>query len=329
MTLKEAQKTASQIIASGTKTALMLWGPPGLGKSSLVEQVAAAHGLDCIDLRLSQLAPTDLRGLPVADHQAGIARWFPPEFLPQGGEGILFLDELNMAPPTMQGVAQQLILDRRVGSYTLPAGWFVWGAGNRKEDRAVVSTMPAPLANRFIHLEIEPDVDSFTEWGIKNGVSHQVIAFLRYKPQLLHRMDESLAWPSPRSWVVAGNLHRLGINPEVAVGRGAAQEFTAFVAMEKQLPNLEAIVAGRYQGELPSRPDVLFAAVSGLGVLVKNAQQLEACVSLLSKVGDDWAMLLVGDVVGRIQAGLVEEKKFRKLGPNTQRLADLSDHLEV
>src|SRR5690349_18105341 len=112
----------------------MLWGPPGIGKSSIVAQTAAAHGIGLIDVRLSQLAPTDLRGLPVAE--SGVARWYPPEFLPQDGAGILFLDELNLAPPVMQGMAQQLILDRRVGSYRVPEGWFIWAAGNRKEDRA-------------------------------------------------------------------------------------------------------------------------------------------------------------------------------------------------
>lgn len=92
----------------------MIWGAPGIGKSSIVAQVAAAHGLEFVDVRLSQLAPTDLRGLPVPEN--GRSRWYPPEFLPEQGRGVLFLDELNMAPPTMQGIAQQLVLDRRGGS---------------------------------------------------------------------------------------------------------------------------------------------------------------------------------------------------------------------
>ena len=133
---------------------VMIWGAPGIGKSSIVAQVAAAHGLPCIDLRLSQLAPADLRGLPVADHEQGVARLLPPEFLPRSGSGILFLDEINLAPPALQVVAKQLVLDRRVGSYTLPEGWLVWAAGNRKEDRAAVFDMPAPLANRFLHLQV-------------------------------------------------------------------------------------------------------------------------------------------------------------------------------
>src|SRR6185503_10863144 len=140
-------------IRNNIKLSTMIWGPPGIGKSSIVAQMAEAHEMDCIDLRLSQLAPTDLRGLPVAEN--GVSRWYPPEFLPREGSGILFLDELNLAPPAMQGMAQQLILDRRVGSYSVPPDWFVWAAGNRKEDRAAVVDTPAPQDKRFIHLTVE------------------------------------------------------------------------------------------------------------------------------------------------------------------------------
>jgi MoxR-like ATPase len=71
----------------------MIWGPPGIGKSSIVAQTAQDHHMEIIDLRLSQLAPTDLRGLPVAEN--GVSRWYPPEFLPTEGRGILFLDEIS------------------------------------------------------------------------------------------------------------------------------------------------------------------------------------------------------------------------------------------
>ncbi|MDB5269694.1 MAG: ATPase associated with various cellular, 3, partial [Hymenobacter sp.] len=108
------------LIAHDLKLSVMIWGAPGIGKSSIVAQAAARHGFEFIDVRLSQLAPTDLRGLPVADTEAGVSRWLAPEFLPREGQGVLFLDELNLAPPVMQGMAQQLILDRKVGSYEVP-----------------------------------------------------------------------------------------------------------------------------------------------------------------------------------------------------------------
>ena len=124
---------------------VMIWGAPGIGKSHTVAAVAQATKIDLIDLRISQLAPTDLRGLPVADHEARTSRWYPPEFLPRSGSGILFLDELNMAPPAIQGIAQQLVLDRKVGSYTLPEGWHVWAAGNRSQISSTQNSSSSPL----------------------------------------------------------------------------------------------------------------------------------------------------------------------------------------
>src|SRR5438046_1207387 len=122
MTPVQLKNYLAGLVRHGLKLSVMIWGPPGIGKSSVVAQVASERGLQFIDLRLSQLAPTDLRGLPVPEN--GVSRWFPPEFLPREGSGVLFLDELNMAPPTLQGIAQQLILDRRVGLYSVPEGWF-------------------------------------------------------------------------------------------------------------------------------------------------------------------------------------------------------------
>ncbi|MEZ0277326.1 MAG: ATP-binding protein, partial [Roseimicrobium sp.] len=154
MTPAALSEYLTSLITHDLRLSVMIWGAPGIGKSSIVAQTARAHDMQFIDLRLSQLAPTDLRGLPVAHD--GVSRWFPPEFLPTEGRGVLVLDELNLAPPAMQGMAQQLVLDRRVGSYEVPDGGFIRAAGNRKEDRAAVFDMPAPLANRFIHLEVEP-----------------------------------------------------------------------------------------------------------------------------------------------------------------------------
>jgi len=164
MTPLELKDYLTTLIQAELRLSVMIWGPPGIGKSSIVRQVAQAFDLpEPIDLRLSQLAPTDLRGLPVPE--GGLSRWAPPEFLPRaevhGERGILFLDEINLAPPAVQGIAQQLILDRRVGSYQVPPGWWIWAAGNRKEDGASVYTMPASLANRFVHLEVLPDYPSF------------------------------------------------------------------------------------------------------------------------------------------------------------------------
>ncbi len=281
----------------------MIWGPPGIGKSSIVAQTAQSHGLEFIDVRLSQLAPTDLRGLPVPED--GVARWYPPEFLPRAGRGILFLDELNMAPPTMQGMAQQLILDRRVGSYTVPAGWFIWAAGNRKEDRAAVFDMPAPLANRFVHLEVEPDFESFKAYALARGLHEQILAFLSFRSSLLHHIDpQQPAWPSPRSWEMAGHLHAAGLDVAPVVGQGAAAEFRAFIDLYATMVDMGAILRGDGDSlPFPAEPSQRYALTVGLCVRAQDAAQAHNGFRWLAdKATPEWVQLYVLDLFQQMRA---------------------------
>ncbi|MBE9228906.1 MoxR family ATPase [Phormidium sp. LEGE 05292] len=297
MTPSQLKEYLNQLILKNIQISTMIWGPPGIGKSSIVGQLTQEHQIGFVDVRLSQLAPTDLRGLPVAVD--GISKWYPPEFLPQDGEGILFLDEINMAPPAMQGVAQQLILDRRVGSYTVPKGWFVWAAGNRKEDRAAVFEMPAPLANRFLHLQVNPDFDSFKAYALETGVHEQVIAFLSFRSTLLHKFDpQQPAWCSPRSWVMASALHQAGLSIAPAVGVGAEAEFQAYVALYRALPNLTLILEG--QGDriaFPTEPSARYATAIGLTVRAADANQAYNAFTWLSqKATAEWVQLFAIDM---------------------------------
>ncbi|WP_425147492.1 ATP-binding protein [Deinococcus sp.] len=308
LTPAELSQYLSALITQALPLSTMIWGPPGVGKSSVVAQVAQGHGLDFVDVRLSQLAPTDLRGLPVAqanDHGGGVSRWYPPEFLPTGGRGILFLDEVNMAPPTMQGMAQQLILDRKVGSYELPDGWFVWAAGNRKEDRASVFDMPAPLANRFLHLSVRPDFEAFRSYALSRGLHEHVLAFLTFRPELLHRLDSAQpAWPSPRAWEMAARLHRAGLDVAPAIGEGAGSEFAAFVRLYEQLPDLETVLRGEALSlRLPAEPSVRYAAVVGLAARAASAEEgYHAFAWLAGEATPEWLQLYVATLVSKFQA---------------------------
>jgi MoxR-like ATPase len=315
----------------------MIWGPPGIGKSSIVAQTALAQGLEFIDVRLSQLAPTDLRGLPVPDAKAQISRWYPPEFLPRANGsaksgGILFLDEINMAPPAMQGMAQQLILDRRVGSYVVPESWFIWAAGNRKEDRAAVFDMPAPLANRFLHLEVEPDWDSFKAHALAQGWHEQIIAFLSYRPTLLHALDPMKpAWPSPRSWELASKLHGATLDIAAAVGTAAASEFTAYLQIYATLPSLEPILEGK--GEkigFPAEPSARYATTIGLTVRARTAERgYQGFRWLSEKAPAEWVQLFVVDLFRALRAAgqmgalatlVAKDEKLREFLQNYQEL---------
>ena len=297
MTPSELRGYLDRLVDNQLFLSTMIWGPPGVGKSSIVAQVAAARRMEFIDVRLGQLAPTDLRGLPVAD--AGVSRWYPPEFLPTGGTGILFLDELNMAPPTMQGIAQQLILDRRVGSYVVPDGWYIWAAGNRKEDKASVFDMPAPLANRFVHLLALPDFDSWKAYALTQDVHEQVIAFLSFRTTLLHKPDSGqAAWPSPRSWEMASRLHGAKLDIAPVVGEGAASEFEAYRTLYDNLPDLPAILDGRGKNiKFPTEPSVRYATTVGLTVRADTAEKaFDASVWLMDKAGAEWVNVYISDL---------------------------------
>jgi MoxR-like ATPase len=305
----------------------MIWGPPGIGKSSIVAQTAAAHDLAIIDVRLSQLAPTDLRGLPVAEN--GMARWYAPEFLPRDGAGILFLDELNLAAPVMQGMAQQLILDRRVGSYVVPEGWFIWAAGNRKEDRAAVFDMPAPLANRFVHLFVEPDFESFKAYALAEGIHEQILAFLAFRPEMLHRLDpQQPAWPSPRSWMMANRLHAAGLDIGAVVGSGTASEFAAYLRLYKRLPDIDQILAGKGDKlQFPSEPSVRYAVVIGLALRAADADQgYNGFRWLTERANTEWTQLFALDVLQTMRAkGPEHLARFRTFTKDDAKLKKFFD----
>ena len=209
-------RLVSQALAAciEVKQPCFLWGAPGVGKSQIVRQAAQALSLRVIDVRAVLLDPVDLRGLPAINGDKK-AHWCPPAFLPVEGNGVLFLDELNAAPPLVQAACYQLVLDRQLGEYHLPAGWAVIAAGNRDTDRAVTSRMPSALANRFVHLDFEADLADWATWALQAGVKTELIAFIRFRPGLLHDFDpkrNDKAFPTPRAWEFVSKISTAACN---------------------------------------------------------------------------------------------------------------------
>jgi hypothetical protein len=319
-----------RLLQEELQLSVMMWGAPGIGKSSVVQQLADEFTMGLIDVRLSQLAPSDLRGLPVPDRENSISRWYPPEFLPRSGKGILFLDEVNMAPPTMQGIAQQLILDRKVGSYSVPHGWYIWAAGNRKEDRASVFEMPSPVANRFIHLQVEPAYESFRLYAIGAGLHEQVQSFLAFRPELLFRLNASeAAWPSPRSWEMASHLHEVDLDVATAVGEGAAGEFYTYLDVYSELPNLERIMKGEGGAvPFPSETSVRYAATVGLSVRIRTAKQAIAALQwLFEKASREFTQLYLKNMIPQLRKNGAFAA-FLKAVDGNQELDDFRAHME-
>ena len=265
--------------AQGRHTPVMLWGPPGVGKSGLVAQLAARQGVPMVDIRLSQMEPSDLRGIPF--RVGDLVQWAIPALLPDaarhGPRGVLFLDEITSAAPAVSAAAYQLILERRLGEYAIPPGWALFAAGNRQGDRGVTYAMPAPLANRFAHFEVEVDVDDWAHWAWGQGIDERLIGFLRFKPELLFDFDPArtlageMAFPSPRSWEFAHRaLLKFGDRPALlqgalagCVGQAAGVECAAYLAALERLPDLDAITQGR-EAAVPVEIDLQYAVAAAL-----------------------------------------------------------------
>ncbi|AEZ65751.1 MoxR-like ATPase [Cyanophage S-TIM5] len=300
-TISSLTKSLNTLIENKVKHSVFIWGAPGIGKSSAVTQVAKDKDLELIDLRISQLAPTDIRGLPYT--KDGRAYFAPPSFLPTSGEGILFLDELNMASPSVMGIAQQLILDRQVGDYKVPEGWFIVAAGNRTEDRAAISQMPAPVANRFIHFHIDSSLDSWKEYAIGAGINEKILAFLNFRPQLLYNFEKNQsAWPSPRSWEFANTLLNIDLSIESAVGSGAASEFYAYQTIYTELPNVDLIFDGE-DIPVPHEPSLIYAVCGALINRAKTADNVfKGLKWLMRGTTEDYVGLYMSDAMIALKA---------------------------
>jgi hypothetical protein len=256
VTPNEAKKSIRKCVK--VKRPVFMWGAPGIGKSDIVKQIGDEQGREVIDVRLSLWEPTDIKGIPYYNSQANTMSWAPPAELPTDPEStaILFLDELNSAAPATQAAAYQLILNRRVGTYKLPDGVSIVAAGNRETDKGVTYRMPAPLANRFLHLELRSDFEDWLMWATLNRVHEQVVGYVSFAKSDLYDFDpksSSRAFATPRSWsFVSELLHDDDLDENTltdlvagAVGEGLAVKFMAHRKVAKQMPKPEDILSGK------------------------------------------------------------------------------------
>jgi len=244
------------------KRPLFLWGPPGIGKSDIVAQITdSLPNSHLIDIRLSLWEPTDIKGIPYFDSNISKMAWGAPselpdeEFAAQYDNIVVFFDEMNSAAPAVQAAAYQLILNRRVGQYKLPDNVIIIAAGNRESDKGVTYRMPAPLSNRFVHLELAVDFDDWFQWAVENKIHKDVVGFLQFSKKDLYDFDPkspSRSFATPRSWSFVSELIEDDLDENTttdlvsgAVGEGLAVKFMAHRKVAADMPNPTDILAGK------------------------------------------------------------------------------------
>ena len=269
------------------KRPIFLWGPPGIGKSDIVHQIGYGMDAHVIDVRLSLWEPTDIKGIPYYAANDNSMQWAAPAELPTMELAkkhkwiILFLDEMNSAAPAVQAAAYQLILNRKVGQYTLPDNVLIVAAGNREADKGVTYRMPAPLANRFVHLELAVDFDDWFQWAVDNSQHKDVVGYLQFAKKDLYDFDPkspSRSFATPRSWSFVSELLDDEDDEETltdlvsgSVGEGLAVKFMAHRKVASQMPNPTDILAGKVKELKATEISAMYSLTVSLCYELKEA----------------------------------------------------------
>jgi len=273
------------------KRPLFLWGPPGIGKSEVVADITAEMGGYMIDLRLGQMDPTDIRGIPFFNKENGKMDWAPPIDLPDEELAskypvvVLFMDEMNSAAPAVQAAAYQLVLNRRIGKYFLPDNVVIIAAGNRESDKGVTHRMPTPLANRFVQIGMKPDRAVWQDWAVRNNSHKDVVGYLSFAKQDLYDFDaksSSRAFATPRSWVFVSELLADEDTDETTttdlvagtVGEGLAVKFQAHRKIAGRLPKPEDVLSGKEKDLKVKEVSAMYSLVISLCYELKDALEV-------------------------------------------------------
>lgn len=318
MTPSQVKSNAIKVIVAGRVP--FIQSSPGIGKSSLVREIASEGNLELIDLRLSQCAPEDLQGLPMKTMINGVEKasfmpfnTFPlsTDPLPKGKSGwLLFLDEFNSASKSVQAASYKLVLDGLVGNHKLHPKVAIVCAGNLQTDKAIVNPMSTAMQSRLVHLLMQISKDEWIDWANLNGVDYRVTGFIEFQPNKLHmfRPDhQEMTFPCPRTWEFTSDL----IKPEATVapllallagtvGPGVAMEFVTFCEEFTRIPKLSAIVSDPVNTMVPSELSTRFAVLT---MLMANSDMgnIKKVVQYVARFRPDEQIIFYRGVLNRDQ----------------------------
>lgn len=316
---------------------VMLWGPPGVGKSQGIRQIserikeATGKTVTVTDVRLLLFNPVDLRGIPTANKEKTQAVWLRPQIFQMDDSpevvNILLLDEITAAPQSVQAAAYQITLDRTVGEHKLPENCIVIAAGNRITDRSVAFHMPKALANRMCHIEIKGDSDSWHDWAIHSNIHPIVMGYLDYNTPVLNGFDsadDSVAFPTPRTWEMVSNILReisddvTTVYPLIAgcVGARAAASLQTWHEVYLRIPSMSDVFdMGGNAAQPPGRPEILYATVAAMADYARQGRslsELEKSVEYACKMPIEFRFRLFHDYysIRHVRQELLNNKAF-------------------
>lgn len=279
MTIKEFAECVEYNIKHNLKHAILGLGAPGVGKSQVIRQIGEKYGYKVIDIRLAQMSEVEIGGLIYPNENRTKTVWLSPEILPDeerdGKNTILLLDEITSCSKRVQVAAYQLILDRRIGQYTLPEGTFVIALGNREDDDGVYIQLAGPLADRFEIHYIEPDFEGWkNDFALKQGVHPWVVDYLTFKPTALHTQaaeEGSMVFATPRSWVRVSDIlkfdsdiHSPVIKHKIIgnVGETEGYQFIEFCKKHVHVVTADEFISGK--AGAPNSPEELSILVNAV-----------------------------------------------------------------
>ena len=284
-----------------------LVGGAGLGKTTVVSDIAKERGLELNILSLAQYDAGELAGWPVPDKDGTNMIRLRPDWMPEDGEGILFLDELPQAPVSNQNIAAQIINERRVGRHKMPEGWVIVSAGNKSSDRAGTNMMPTHLRDRLMFLNVEASLEDTIAYYYSKKVDEKVCAYLRFRPEFLHKFDKNEdACPSPRSWervssILSWKLDEPCRNEAIAgqVGTPAMVDFIGFLKLQEACPDIDELISNPDNATIPSDPAILYAVCASLSSRI-NKSNAKGVMQYLNRLPHkEFTVFAVRDALSR------------------------------
>lgn len=295
MRAKDLKKLLS--FAFSNRENVLIKGKPGIGKSDIVQQAADEVGAELIISHPVVSDPTDYKGMPFVDGKEA-------NFLPFGELNriikakkptVFFLDDLGQAAPSVQAACMQLLLARRINDHKVSDHVTFVAATNRREDRAAVNGILEPVKSRFATIvELSANTDDWCEWAVNNNMPHELISFLRFRPDMLDKDSapsrDIVNTHSPRTIAALGRLQNKGLPAEIrfdtfrgAVGDGFATEYVAYLGIYTKLPTFDEILNRAETIDVPYEPGLLFA-LSGLVANKADTNNIDTLIKFINRL---------------------------------------------